>query len=230
MIEAVFFDIDGTLLDHDRASERSLRAALDRECPELEEEGMRAALAEWRRLEQLHYAEYLSGEIELAEQRRRRAAGILAWVGVEGGSHDAHLSWFEAFLSGYREHWAPFDDVEPLLADLSRRGVSLGAITNADEKIQRRKLLALGLEELLRPLIASSGAPAAKPDPRIFELACDRVGLPPGRVAYVGDRLDTDARGARDAGLLGIWVNRAGEPPVDDVPMVRSLAEVPALL
>jgi putative hydrolase of the HAD superfamily len=230
MIEAVLFDIDGTLLDHDRASERSLRQALDRERPGLSEDHHRAALVEWRRLEEVHYAAYLGGEIELVEQRRRRAAGILGWLGAADRPPDGHGAWFEDFLAGYRSHWAAFDDVEPVIAEFEQCGLAMGAITNADEAIQRRKLAALGLDRALSMVVASSSAGAAKPEARIFEIACEGVALEPDRVAYVGDRVDTDARGARDAGLLGIWLNREGGEVADDVPTVGSLAEIPALI
>ncbi len=70
-----------------------------------------------------------------------------------------------------------------------------------------------------------------KPDPRIFRHACAVLGPAPAEVAYVGDELDVDARGARDAGLVGVWLDRhgTGESP-DDVPVVRSLDELPSLL
>lgn len=56
---------------------------------------------------------------------------------------------------------------------------------------------------------------AGKPERPIFELGIKRLGLPEGsRVAMVGDRLDTDVGGARNAGLDGILVtgNDAHDP------------------
>ena len=75
MIEAVLFDIDGTLFDHEHASGGSLRAQIEVEGDDLDEAAHAEALAEWRRLEALHYPDYLSGELSLDEQRRLRAGG-----------------------------------------------------------------------------------------------------------------------------------------------------------
>jgi putative hydrolase of the HAD superfamily len=230
VIEAVFFDIDGTLLDHDAASAASLRRKLDAELGEgsLDDDTFARALAEWRRLELLHYDEYLSGAIDLLEQRRRRTAGILEWVGIRGTPGEALDAWFEHFLDGYREGWAAFDDVAATLDSLEvHGGFQLGVITNADAAIQRRKLAAIGIGARLPAFVASSIVGRAKPDPAIFAAACELVGMPPERVAYVGDRLDVDAVGARDAGLTGVWVDRLGAAesaePVEGIHVIRSL-------
>lgn len=236
-VEAVFFDIDGTLLDHDAASAASLRLRLAEELggEDLDDERFALALAEWRRLELLHYDEYLRGAIDLSEQRRRRTAGILRWIGAELRSERALDAWFESFLDGYREGWAAFDDVEGSIAALEAHGgFGLGVITNADASIQRRKLAAMGVGERLPAFVASSVVGRAKPDPAIFAAACDLVGLVPERVAYVGDRLDVDAVGARDAGLVGVWLDRKGEAstaaPVEGVHVIAGLEELTAFL
>jgi putative hydrolase of the HAD superfamily len=78
----------------------------------------------------------------------------------------------------------------------------------------------------------------AKPDAAIFERACSVFGVEPGSAAYIGDRLATDALGASAAGLLGVWLDRAGSATdaqlaaarAAGVPVIHSLSEVPALL
>ena len=44
-----------------------------------------------------------------------------------------------------------------------------------------------------------------KPDPAIYHLAVEQLGLPASRIAVVGDALETDVKGARAAGLASIW-------------------------
>ncbi len=232
MIEAVLFDIDGTLLDHAAASAASLRQAVARELggaglATLDHE---AIDREWRRLEELHYAEYLSGEIDIHEQRRRRAGGVLRHLGSEERGPADLNEWFAAFLVGYREGWALFDDVLPTLDGLEARGLRLGVITNADGALQRAKLEGVGIAERLPTVVASSDVGTPKPEPGIFAEAAALVGLPAERVLYVGDRLDTDARGARDAGMLGVWIDRAGLGEAEDVPVIGSLVELADLI
>ena len=44
-----------------------------------------------------------------------------------------------------------------------------------------------------------------KPDPAVYELAVAKLGVDRGRVAVVGDALETDIKGANAAGLKSIW-------------------------
>ncbi|MDF2808213.1 MAG: haloacid dehalogenase, partial [Cellulosimicrobium sp.] len=81
-----------------------------------------------------------------------------------------------------------------------------------------------------------------KPDPRVFAEACARLGTDPARTAYVGDELDVDARAARAAGLVGVWLDRPGTrrggPHPEDpesarasgVHVVHALADLPTTL
>lgn len=208
-IRAVLFDIDGTLLDHDRASRFALssRAASLENPPDPDEAGR-----VWLELEEVHYNEYLEGRYDLAEARRLRARGFVEHFDNRRIGDDDATEWYEAYLEGYREGWSLFDDVEPLLERLE--GIDpplrLGAITNADGRYQRVKVEAVGLGRLLDHFTASSEAGAAKPDPLIFRLVCEDLGLPPAEVAYVGDRPDVDAEGAVKAGLVGVWLDRPG--------------------
>ena len=50
----------------------------------------------------------------------------------------------------------------------------------------------------------------SKPEAGAFLAACEALGLAPGEVAYVGDQPEIDARGAGDAGLTAVWLDRDG--------------------
>lgn len=228
-IEAVLFDIDDTLLDHTGASRRALRAMAAGEAPGLDDGGHEDAWVEWQRLEALHYDRYLAGEIDVHEQRRRRAGGLLAHLERPDPGGRGLDGWFGRFLDAYRAEWTAFDDVAPALTALGE--LPRGVITNAIAELQARKLGALGLTRRLGLMVASSEVGRPKPDALIFTAAAARLGLPPERVAYVGDRLETDARGATTAGMLGIWLDRDGAgPEPGDVPRIRTLSELPAAL
>jgi putative hydrolase of the HAD superfamily len=79
---------------------------------------------------------------------------------------------------------------------LEARGLSLCVVSNWDcglpEHLER-----LGLR---LPVVTSAEAGAAKPDPAVFRLALERLGVPPGRALHVGDS-PSDAQGAAAAGM-----------------------------
>ncbi|HEX5146437.1 MAG TPA: HAD family hydrolase [Conexibacter sp.] len=205
MLRALLFDLDGTLMDHEGARD----AALVLHLPAARE----AAIAsEWNRLETLHYDEYAAGRISFREQRRRRVRGIHAALGQAAPDDAAADAWFAAYLDRYREGWRAFDDVAPALAAVAAAhpDLALGVITNGEGEPQRAKLAAIGLADRFPVVVCSAELGVAKPDPRIFVHACERLGVAPSAAAYVGDRLDFDAHGAAGAGLRGIWLDRLG--------------------
>lgn len=80
-------------------------------------------------------------------------------------------------------------------------------------------------------LVTSEELGVEKPDPRLFALCAEKAGVPPKDCAFVGDSLEKDALAARRAGMAGVWYCPKGsEPAPEDVPVVRSLGELPELL
>ncbi len=227
-IRAVLFDLDDTLMAHTHAVDEAIARA------QAEAGGMFAAddtvavQRRWAELEEHHYTRYLTGELTYLGQRVCRARDLLAPYGIVV-SDDEALEWFEAYLVGYREAWRLFEDVLPALSALRRAlpGVSFGVITNGDLAFQTDKLHRIGLWNELEltavradgsidephrggRLVASGELSITKPDPRIFHAAATALGVEPAHCVYVGDRLHTDAVGAQEAGMFGIWLDRPG--------------------
>lgn len=234
-LQAVLFDLDGTLMDHDAARVAGLRSHLAEWLPGIESGELARLDEEWQRLEALHYDEYAAGRCSMQEQRRRRVRGMHDALGRAIGSDDAADEWFAAYLEGYRAAWSAFEDVLPALAALASAHpqAKLGVITNGEGEAQRAKLAAIGLSECFPLVVASGEVGVAKPDPAIFVLACERLGVQPARAAHVGDRLDLDAHGAAGAGLRGVWLDRLGTTrpvPARGIVTISTLHELPAAL
>jgi len=74
---------------------------------------------------------------------------------------------------------------------------------------------------------------ASKPAPDMFQAAIERSGVAPHDIAHVGDSLEHDVRGARDAGLRTVWFNPDQEPATADVwpdVEISSLRDLPQAL
>lgn len=72
------------------------------------------------------------------------------------------------------------------------------------------KLQSLGIGGLFRAVVWSSDPDvcAFKPNPRGFEVAAERLGLPASCTVYVGDRADVDGMGAGQAGMRAVIVGQ----------------------
>ncbi len=121
---------------------------------------------------------------------------------------------------GKAERWATFPDVIPALDRLRARGMLLGVISNWDGRLSRL-LVELGIEERMDAVICSADVGLRKPDPRIFELACSRLGVAPAEAAHVGDHHYADVLGARAVGLRPVLIDRTGRPalPIGPAPI-----------
>ena len=84
------------------------------------------------------------------------------------------------------------------------------------------------LEAYTDALVISSEVGYRKPHPHFFHAVCEHLGLPEHQVLCVGDDIDNDVRGAIDAGLSGILIDRNGNRPADlpHVPVLTALVEM----
>lgn len=235
----VLFDLDDTLMAHREAVEAGIVSHM-RELAYAGDEAEARRL--WHALEEEHYHAYLAGSLTFEGQRRARAAAFAAAHGHDLAA-EAAGEWFSRYFEHYRASWALHDDAIPALDELARvlPGVRFGIITNGELDFQTAKLVQLDLPGRFTHVIASGAVGATKPDAAIFRHAVDvfAADAPVRAAAYVGDRLRTDAIGAAQAGLIGVWLNRRGDSPSaeDDadaeasgVLEITSLSQLPALL
>ena len=126
-------------------------------------------------------------------------------------------------------------------------GLPMGVVSNSDGSVQG-DLHRLGVCHVPAPegeaaAVAAAGVPmgvildsavvgVAKPDPEIFRLALDALGVPAGgTVLHVGDSLRYDVAGALAAGLQPVHMDPYGLCPAPGGhPHVRSLAELASSL
>jgi len=132
--------------------------------------------------------------------------------------------------------WRLFDDALPCLDWLRAAGLRLAAVTNASGRHQLAKLASLGIARFFDTVVIAGELGAAKPEPMIFHAACERLDVSIDETMHIGDLLEVDAIGARDAGLHGVWLDRTGRGtsgtcgPTGGLPRLETLADLPELL
>ena len=123
-----------------------------------------------------------------------------------------------------------FSDAPGALRMLRARGLRLVVVSNWDVSLHD-VLGATGLGRLVNGAISSAELGASKPHPAIFRHALTLAGVPASYALHVGDSLDADVAGARAAGIAAALLDREdGRRPPADVPVLRSLRELPALV
>lgn len=110
---------------------------------------------------------------------------------------------------GSPERWQPYADVVPAFECLRSTGVRIGIISNWDTRLEQ-VLRGIGLGDHIDAVVCSAAEGLHKPDPRIFELACARLGVRPEACAHVGDHMYADVVGARAVGMRPVLIDRHG--------------------
>jgi putative hydrolase of the HAD superfamily len=218
----ILFDIDGTLIDHDRAEMIAVSALCGRMGHAHDAVGF---LQRWRSAFERHYKRYLAGELSIQQQRRERFREV-----VDPNLSDAAADQLSTlYVNEYLGACELYSDVKPALTQLT--AYPMGIISNGDRSQQQYKLVRTGIDHYFGRLIVSGECGIAKPARRIFELACDSMGVSPSQTVYVGDRRDLDAEAARSVGLHGIWLDRLGASDDSDPRRrIGSLSALPAVI
>jgi FMN phosphatase YigB (HAD superfamily) len=120
------------------------------------------------------------------------------------------------------------------------RGLPLGLVADSRPETPANVLRQHGLYELFAVLAVSEVVGSTKPEPGIFRVALDALGIPPteyARVVMVGNNLERDVLGANRLGLVSVylhWNDRCRSQPLvpDEVPRytVASAAELSGLV
>lgn len=138
--------------------------------------------------------------LDLGALRRAGLAAAFAQAGEDSAKVELAMQHFFAA----RNAVAPYDDVLPGLERLGQL-VLVGSISNGNADLR-----AIGMSHHFKVSVAAHQLGRAKPDAAIFLTACEQLGVAPEEAVYVGDDVLLDVRGAQQAGLRAVWLNRTG--------------------
>ncbi len=136
-------------------------------------------------------------------------------------------------LSCFKKIAVPFDFSIPTLKKIREMGYKTGLITNGNPKVQTCKIDMLKLEPFFDEIIISGACPYDKPQPEIFKLMAEKLGIETSEMMYVGDHPHFDIEGSRSAGCIPVWVKTTGtwifpeyKKPEIQVDTVEELVEI----
>ncbi|HSD55143.1 MAG TPA: haloacid dehalogenase type II [Burkholderiales bacterium] len=215
---ALVFDAYGTLFDV-----HSVTASAESIWP-----GTGTALSQLWRTKQLEYTwlRSLMGRYEdfthVTESALRYACASLKLEADD--AQRARL--MKAYL-----HLATFPEVSEALRRL--HGIRLAILSNGSPAMLEPVVFNADLHGVITDVLSVDAVRIFKPDPRVYQLAVERLGVPAKAIGFVSSNC-WDVIGAKAFGFRTFWINRAGAP-VDEMGVrpdheLRSLAELPALV
>ena len=216
-LEAIFFDLDDTLVDTSKADGEAYCAVasvlLDRGISEKRVDCIIETFKQKFHLEPWHesHAEHVW---VTREKIWKEALGDALSEETES-SLVAHLA-TKTFRDTRLANLRISPTVASAITALRSRGVRAGIITNGHEIVQREKLSVCGAYLYFEPQLIIVGGEetlagrCAKPSKSIFETLCTRAGVSPLHTMYVGDSWDVDMVGAKNAKFYWqVWLSSA---------------------
>lgn len=202
-IDAVLFDLDGTICRHAGSADAAYRRAFDR--IGVEPFGEPSAL--WAALD---------GPPDPDDRVGYLGAG-LARVAAQHGRDDVDpVALAEALVDGIDEIGVEILPGAAAALDAATERGATGIVTNGPENRQARKVRALGLDDHVDVVVYAGDLPRRKPHVTPFSEALTALDVPADRALYVGDSLAYDVAGAHNAGLRAAWLRGDSETEDDD--------------
>ena len=207
-LKAVFFDIDDTLFSTTDFAERARRAAVEA----MRRRGLRLPADHVMRELGEVISEFSSNYEQhfdklLLRLPRRSFDGVNPAILVAAG--------VQAYHDAKPSQLKPYPDVPPVLGRLAKTDLVRGIITAGLAVKQADKLLRLGLYEYFTPtaIFISDQIGISKPNAKLFQRACEEVGVEPRETMYVGDYPTHDVDPPNALGMISVLIRRGKHAP-----------------
>jgi len=218
-IEACVFDAYGTLFDFNSAAAR---------CGDVLGDRLDAVNDAWRQ-KQLQYT-WLRTLMGVHANFWQVTGEALDFALAANGFDDPALH--ARLMALYRE-LDPYPEVADVLGALKAAGCKTAILSNGAPEMLQAAVDSAGLGDLLNAVLSVEAVGVYKPDPRVYQLAPEALGVGPHEICFQSSNA-WDAVGAAQFGFRVAWVNRAGQPrerlPAQPDAELRTLAELPPLL
>jgi 2-haloacid dehalogenase len=199
-IRALVFDAYGTLFDV-----HSIAATCERLFP-----GKGAILSQAWRVKQLEYT-WLRNSMQRHVDFNQVTQDALR-VACEA----LLLSYTDAVLDELNHAYRtlqPFTDARPAIEALraATNKPKLAILSNGAPDMLNAVVKHNGFDSLLDEVLSVEEVGVFKPDPRVYQLAVDRLGITKNEIGFVSSN-GWDAAGAKAFGFDVFWINRGGAP------------------
>lgn len=222
-LKMIFFDIDGTLLDHKGAEQEGIKKFyfsndFNKIC------NIEKFREIWVKYSDKNFEKFLNKEYTFEQQRAMRIIDVYNEFNKEISYNEA-LTEFSNYLNAYEASWRAYEDVIPGLDILNE--YKLGIISNGDYEQQCKKLRKMNIDKYFCDIVVAGDVGYAKPNNRIFEIACQRNNVSIENAFYVGDSIKTDIIPANEIGMKGILIDRDKERKTDNnIKRIFSLVDI----
>ncbi|HEM5017362.1 TPA: HAD family hydrolase [Streptococcus suis] len=201
-MKALIFDVDDTLYDQIQPFERALERHIEVARVQIE-----PLYLSFRRYADEVFEATAIGKMSLKDSHIYRMKHALADFGYQVSDATALAIQIDYdYFQGQIELSPVFPEIFSLC---QAQGIAMGIITNGPYRHQLRKIRTMGLVNWfeLEHVLISGQVGITKPNPAIFQLMEERLGMSGEDICYLGDSFENDVVGAKAANWKAIWFN-----------------------
>ncbi|HEM3456630.1 HAD family hydrolase [Streptococcus suis] len=202
-MKALIFDVDDTLYDQIQPFERALERHI-----EVAREQIEPLYLSFRRYADEVFEATAIGKMSLKDSHIYRMKHALADFGYQVSDATALAIQIDYDYSQGQIELSPV--FPEIFSWCQAQGITMGIITNGPYRHQLRKIRTMGLVNWfeLEHVLISGQVGITKPNPAIFQLMEERLGMSGEDICYLGDSFENDVVGAKAANWKAIWFNR----------------------
>jgi putative hydrolase of the HAD superfamily len=206
----VILDLDDTLIDYTGAASSCWQTICDETAPSIGAVGaqLHAAVMDTRTWYWADLERNRLGRANPVEASRQIVTLAFERLGIIAGEHVEMMAL--AYQQRRRELVTIFPESVEVVETLRARGHRLAMITNGATATQRDKIERFDLGRLFDHLLVEGEFGIGKPDARVYQHVLGELGVSADQAVMVGDDLERDVAGPQRAGMLGVWIDRAG--------------------
>lgn len=206
MIKAVIFDLDNTLYAYDPCHLAGIEA-------------MYVRLLEYVSVSHEQFLAYLDkAKMWVKNNNAGTAASHNRILYCQNICESLNLNPVEMPVILYNAYWSEFLDKMKLfenaldvLLELKKKGIKIGICTDLTAFIQLKKIRRLGLSSIVDAVVTSEECGAEKPSRKMFDVILKKLEVSPQETVVVGDSLEKDVLGAKNAGVNAILYGSCAE-------------------
>lgn len=217
-IKHLFFDLDHTLWDFDRNSEKAFETILSHYFPSMK---VKSFIAVYVPINQACWKLYQNNLITHEELRYRRLKDTFLKLNVEV-SDDLVDVISDEYIAQLPNCNYLFEGCLETLEYLHKK-YKLHIITNGFADVQFKKLINSGIADFFDTVTNSEMAGVKKPHPAIYEYALQEANALKEESVMIGDCLDADINGALKFGIQAIFFNPEVKEIKESVKQITNL-------
>lgn len=189
-IKAILFDLDNTVLDRTRSLELYLTWEAD----------------EHLNLSHDDCERYIESFMELDANGMTAKEKVYADLIKQFGLQFTVAELTDTYRTQFGRFSCEKRHAKDAVTTLRSNGLKTGIVSNGKSPFQENKLTDLGMADDFDTVVVSESAGVRKPDPAIFALACDNLGVSAADCVFVGDNPVADIEGANKVGMFSVFV------------------------